>query len=69
MQFEWKTNVAYETKHTAKDSVFISNRNNVKGLEFPIVICITKKIHSTISYRKYFIHYADSFFYSFLSFN
>lgn len=51
MQFEWKTNVAYETKHTAKDSVFISNRNNVKGLEFPIVICITKKIHSTISYR------------------
>lgn len=49
--FKWKTNVAYETKHTSKDSVFISNRNNVKGLEFPIVICITKKIHSSISYR------------------
>lgn len=50
-EFKWKTNVAYETKHTEKDSVFISNRNNVKGLEFPIVICITKKIQSSISYR------------------
>lgn len=49
--FSWKTNIAYETKQINKDSIFISNRYNVKGLEFPIVICITKKIESSISYR------------------
>lgn len=38
--FGWSSNIGYETKERRKDNVFISNRNNVKGLEFPFVICI-----------------------------
>lgn len=49
--FEWKVNKAYETKGKQPDTVLISNRNNVKGLEFPFVICLTKKITNSPSYR------------------
>lgn len=49
--FGWKVNKAYETKGKQPDSVLISNRNNVKGLEFPFVICLTKKIINSPSYR------------------
>ncbi len=38
-RFDWDVNIGYETKEKKKGSVFISNRNNVKGLEFPFVIC------------------------------
>ena len=47
----WKVNIAYETKKKIPRTLFISNRNNVKGLEFPIIICFTKEIKRTISYR------------------
>ena len=47
----WKVNIAYETKKQIPGTLFISNRNNVKGLEFPIIICFTKEIKRTISYR------------------
>lgn len=36
-------NIAYESKKTEKGKILISNKNNVKGLEYPFVICITKK--------------------------
>lgn len=49
--FNWQTNVAYETKQKLPGALFISNRNNVKGLEFPVVICVTKGIKRDISYR------------------
>lgn len=39
-RFGWDVNIGYETKTKIKDTLFISNRNNVKGLEFPFVICI-----------------------------
>ncbi|MFN3880468.1 MAG: DEAD/DEAH box helicase [Nitrincola lacisaponensis] len=39
-KFGWKTNKAYESKNKYSDGVFISNKNNVKGLEFPFVICV-----------------------------
>lgn len=39
-KFGWNVNIGYETKTKIKDTLFISNRNNVKGLEFPFVICI-----------------------------
>lgn len=39
-KFGWDVNIGYETKTKIKDTLFISNRNNVKGLEFPFVICI-----------------------------
>lgn len=38
--FHWEVNIGYETKEKRKGAVFISNRNNVKGLEFPFVICL-----------------------------
>ncbi|MBP1615790.1 MAG: putative ATP-dependent helicase, partial [Bacteroidetes bacterium] len=49
--FDWEVNKAYETKEKRLNSVLISNRNNVKGLEFPFVICVTKKIINNPSYR------------------
>lgn len=39
-RFGWDINIGYETKTKIKNTLFISNRNNVKGLEFPFVICI-----------------------------
>lgn len=47
----WDVNKAYETKEKIKDQVFISNRNNVKGLEFPFVICVTRGIKDNSMYR------------------
>ena len=41
-KFGWDVNIGYETKNKLKNSLFISNRNNVKGLEFPFVICIAQ---------------------------
>lgn len=49
--FNWKVNKAYETKEKVKDTLFISNKNHVKGLEFPFVICVTRDISRSHSYR------------------
>ena len=38
-EFGWNAVKGYEAKDVSKDSVFISNKNNIKGLEFPFVIC------------------------------
>lgn len=38
-KFRWDVNIGYESKEKRKETVFISNRNNVKGLEFPFIIC------------------------------
>lgn len=40
-KFGWGVNSAVTTKEVLKDRVFITNRNNVKGLEFPFVILVT----------------------------
>ena len=37
--------VAYESREYKEDKIFITNQNNVKGLEFPFVICISDKIN------------------------
>ena len=50
-QLGWKSNLAYETKDKSLGGVFISNRNNVKGLEFPFVFCLSKKISKNPQYR------------------
>lgn len=47
----WRVNKAYESKRKDKDSLFISNKNNVKGLEFPFVICVTERIGASHAYR------------------
>ena len=41
----------YETKSATEDAVYVTNANNVKGLEFPYVICITQKIQNNYKYR------------------
>lgn len=41
-KYGWDVNKGYETKEKINNTLFISNRNNVKGLEFPFVICITR---------------------------
>jgi len=41
----------YETKSATEEAVYVTNANNVKGLEFPYVICITQKIQSNYRYR------------------
>lgn len=37
----WDCAKGYETKEKKNDKLFISNVNNIKGLEFPFIICIT----------------------------
>lgn len=40
-KYGWSSIKGYEVKNKKKDTLFISNRNNIKGLEFPFIICIT----------------------------
>lgn len=42
-KFRWNTEKGYETKEKPDNSVFVSNVNNIKGLEFPFVICVANK--------------------------
>lgn len=50
-EIKWNVNRAYEKKERIKDTIYLSNPNNVKGLEFPFVICITSSIKDNITYR------------------
>lgn len=47
----WKVNKAHESKRRIKDELFVSNRNHVKGLEFPFVICVAERISNRYAYR------------------
>ncbi len=50
--FNWNTNKGYETKKRISNHIFISNINNIKGLEFPFVIFIAEnKITKNFSTR------------------
>lgn len=46
-QYDWKSSKGYETKKKENDKVYISNVNNIKGLEFPFIICVIPKIITT----------------------
>lgn len=50
-KLKWNVNRAIETKVKENNAIYITNPNNVKGLEFPFVICITKTIKNTYRYR------------------
>ncbi|HGA0700391.1 TPA: DEAD/DEAH box helicase [Bacillus cereus] len=39
-EFKWKSNVLHNTKSISKGKINIANKNNIKGLEFPFVICV-----------------------------
>lgn len=51
-KFNWECTRGYITKETEQNKLYISNINNIKGLEFPFVICISpNKISSNIFFR------------------
>ena len=50
-EINWNVNNAIESKRKKPNELFISNVNNVKGLEFPFVICVTNRINDSYTYR------------------
>ncbi|WFF79306.1 DEAD/DEAH box helicase [Delftia tsuruhatensis] len=50
-ELNWPVNKAHETKQKIPGQVFVSNKNNVKGLEFPFVICVSETINRGYVYR------------------
>lgn len=51
-RYDWSSCQGYVTKSKKKDNVFISNVNNIKGLEFPFIICVcTEHITTSIKQR------------------
>ncbi len=40
-EFKWNSTKGYETRRREEGSVYISNINHIKGLEFPFVICVS----------------------------
>lgn len=51
MDLQVSVNKAYENKAPKAGTVLISNRNNVKGLEYPFVICVTDRLLDSYPYR------------------
>lgn len=49
--FGFRVKRGHESKSATEDAIYITNTNNVKGLEFPYVICITQKIQNSYRYR------------------
>ena len=47
----WEVNKAYETRQKKNKALFISNKNHVKGLEFPFVICVMGSITGDLNLR------------------
>lgn len=51
-EFQWEITRGYDNKGQIEGTLFVSNRNNIKGLEFPFVICVTNdRISPNISLR------------------
>lgn len=46
-KYNWSASKGYETKEKVAGNVYISNTNNIKGLEFPFVICLSPGIISS----------------------
>lgn len=51
-QYNWSVIKGYEVKDNTSDSLFISNRNNIKGLEFPFVICVISRLLSRDVFKR-----------------
>jgi superfamily I DNA and RNA helicase len=50
-EFGWELNKAIESKERLNNTIFFSNKNNVKGLEFPFVICVSNHISNAAHER------------------
>lgn len=49
--FGWEVQRGYEEKKTDINKIYLTNTNNVKGLEFPFVICVTGGVKNEFQYR------------------
>jgi superfamily I DNA and RNA helicase len=50
-RFSWDVNKAYDSKEKTSGALFVSNRNHVKGLEFPFVVCVANVITQSLGLR------------------
>lgn len=50
-ELNWTVNRGHESKVKIDGTLYLTNPNNVKGLEFPFVICITPQVKKTYRYR------------------
>ena len=51
-KYNWLINKGYESKTKKENMLFVSNINNVKGLEFPFIICVSKnKLNKNLRIR------------------
>lgn len=63
----WSVLRGHEDKHTDPDKLYLTNTNNVKGLEFPFVVCITSRVNDNPIYRnKLYTMLTRSFLVSYL---
>lgn len=49
--FEWECNIGYETHKKVPNTLMLTNKNNIKGLEYPFVICLVETITNSITER------------------
>lgn len=70
-RFNWDSLKAYADKENHENKVFISNKNNIKGLEFPFVICVAdSQLESNLYDRNaLYMSLTRSFITSYLVFN
>ena len=69
-QLRWKVNRAVESKEKVRNQVYLTNTNNVKGLEFPFVICVCGKIDDSYKSRNtYYTMLTRSFLQTYLLIN
>ena len=69
--FHWKATRGFITRKVEKDSVYISNINHVKGLEFPFLICVvpTKISNNIYSRNRIYTSLTRSFLTSYFVIN
>ncbi|WP_033915880.1 DEAD/DEAH box helicase [Campylobacter sputorum] len=53
-RFNWGVSKGYIEKRKIQNTLHITNTNNAKGLEFPFVLCISKKLMDDYRYRNSF---------------
>lgn len=49
--FGWECNIGYETHKKVPNTLMLTNKNNIKGLEYPFVICLVETITDSITER------------------
>ncbi|MDC8831854.1 DNA helicase [Alteromonas gilva] len=50
-KYGWDINLAFETRQNIEGQLFVSNKFNVKGLEFPFMLCIASDIPNQLHER------------------